>query len=60
MAGALTRGGVKNELVLIKDGEHRLRKPQMRLALYRKPTEFLGAGRGAAAAAPPRSAPQGP
>lgn len=55
MAKALTRAGVKNELVLIKDGEHSLQHPEMRLMLYRKLTEFLGANLGAAA--PPQNAP---
>jgi dipeptidyl aminopeptidase/acylaminoacyl peptidase len=58
MAKALTRNGVKNELVLIKDGEHSLRRPEMRLTLYRKLTEFLGANLGAAA--PPESVLKGP
>jgi dipeptidyl aminopeptidase/acylaminoacyl peptidase len=50
MAKALTRAGAKNELVLIKDGEHSLQRPEMRLTLYRKLTEFLAANLGAAAA----------
>ena len=58
MAQALTRTGVKNELVLIKDGGHSLARPEMRLTLYRKLTEFLAANLNAAAA--PESAPQTP
>ena len=58
MAQALTRTGVKNELVLIKDGGHSLARPEMRLTLYRELTEFLAANLNAAAA--PESAPQTP
>ena len=58
MAKALTRTGVKNELVLIKGGEHSLQDPEMRLTLYRKLTEFLGANLGAPA--PPDTAPKAP
>jgi len=58
MAKALKRNGVKNELVLIKDGEHSLQRPEMRLTLYRKLTEFLGANLGAPA--PPDTAPKVP
>jgi dipeptidyl aminopeptidase/acylaminoacyl peptidase len=47
MAKALARNGVKNELVVIKDGEHSLREPDMRLMLYRKLTEFLATNLGA-------------
>ena len=43
MARALTRHDVRNELVLIKDGEHSLLEPPMRLTLYGRLTEFLGA-----------------
>lgn len=46
MAKALARNGLKNELVLIKDGEHSLLEPEMRLILYRKLTEFLAANLG--------------
>jgi dipeptidyl aminopeptidase/acylaminoacyl peptidase len=41
MAKALTQHGVKNELVLIKDGEHSLLEPEMRLRLYGRLTAFL-------------------
>jgi len=41
MARALARQHVPYELVLIKDGEHGLRGPQMRLTLYRKLETFL-------------------
>jgi dipeptidyl aminopeptidase/acylaminoacyl peptidase len=58
MAKALTRSGVKNELVVIQDGEHSLLRPDMRLTLYRKLTEFLGAKLGAPA--PPDTAPKAP
>lgn len=34
---------VSNELVLIKDGEHSLLEPDMRLTLYGKLTAFLAA-----------------
>ena len=47
MAKALSRNGVKNELVVIKDGEHSLREPDMRLMLYRKLAEFLATNLGA-------------
>jgi dipeptidyl aminopeptidase/acylaminoacyl peptidase len=47
MAKALARNGVKKELVVIKDGEHSLREPDMRLLLYRKLTEFLATNLGA-------------
>ena len=47
MAKALARNGVKNQLVVIKDGEHSLREPDMRLMLYRKLTEFLAPNLGA-------------
>jgi dienelactone hydrolase len=59
MAKALTRTGVKNELVLIKDGGHSLARSDMRLTLYRKLTEFLAANLGVAAPPPP-SAPGTP
>ena len=58
MAKALTHSGVKNELVVIKDGEHSLLRPEMRLTLYRKPTEFLAAK--LRAAAPPEPTPKTP
>jgi dipeptidyl aminopeptidase/acylaminoacyl peptidase len=41
MDRALTRQGLRHELVLIKHGEHSLVRPEMRLILYRKVTEFL-------------------
>src|SRR5262249_31554645 len=41
MARSLARRHVPYELVLIKDGEHGLRAPQMRLTLYRKLEAFL-------------------
>jgi dipeptidyl aminopeptidase/acylaminoacyl peptidase len=41
MAKALTQHGVRNELVLIKDGEHSLLEPAMRLQLYGKLEAFL-------------------
>ena len=44
--------------MVIKDGEHSLLRPEMRLTLYRKPTEFLAANLGAAA--PPEPAPKAP
>jgi dipeptidyl aminopeptidase/acylaminoacyl peptidase len=47
MAKALSRDGVKNELVVIKEGQHSLREPDMRLTLYRKLAEFLAANLGA-------------
>jgi len=37
----LTRHGVPHELVLIAHGGHSLERPEMRLTLYRKVTEFL-------------------
>ena len=43
MAKALSQHGVSNELVLIKDGEHSLLEPDMRLTLYGKLTAFLAA-----------------
>ncbi|MGH8277636.1 MAG: alpha/beta hydrolase family protein, partial [Steroidobacteraceae bacterium] len=46
MAGALARHGVRHELVLIRHGEHSLLRPPMRLTLYRRLTEFLGANLG--------------
>ena len=47
MSKALSRHGVKNELVLIKDGEHSLREPDMRLTLYRNLAQFLATNLGA-------------
>jgi dipeptidyl aminopeptidase/acylaminoacyl peptidase len=47
MAKALKQHGVPNELVVIKDGEHSLLRPQMRLTLYRKLEAFLAANLGA-------------
>jgi len=46
MDRALTRQGVRHELVLIRHGEHSLVRPEMRLTLYRKLTEFLQANLG--------------
>jgi dipeptidyl aminopeptidase/acylaminoacyl peptidase len=43
MAKALSQHGVRNELALIKDGEHSLLEPDMRLTLYGKLTAFLAA-----------------
>ena len=43
MARALTQHRVSNEPVLIKDAEHSLLQPEMRLTLYGKPTAFLAA-----------------
>jgi dipeptidyl aminopeptidase/acylaminoacyl peptidase len=56
MDRALSREHVPHELVLIRHGEHSLLRPDMRLTLYRKVTEFLRANlgpdpRGAAAPA---------
>ncbi len=47
MAKALKQHGVPHELVVIKEGEHSLLRPQMRLTLYKKLEEFLGANLGA-------------
>jgi dipeptidyl aminopeptidase/acylaminoacyl peptidase len=47
MDRALSRRGVPHELVLIRHGEHSLVRPEMRLTLYRKVTEFLRANLGA-------------
>ncbi|HVP33246.1 MAG TPA: S9 family peptidase [Steroidobacteraceae bacterium] len=56
MDRALSRQGVPHELVLIRHGEHSLQRPEMRLTLYRKVTEFLhanlGPGQGLQRAAP--------
>jgi dipeptidyl aminopeptidase/acylaminoacyl peptidase len=41
MDRALAKQGLPHELVLIKHGEHSLTRPEMRLLLYRKVTEFL-------------------
>ncbi len=46
MDRALSRQGLRHELVLIKHGEHSLVRPEMRLILYRKITEFLRANLG--------------
>jgi dienelactone hydrolase len=46
MDRALSRQGVSHELVLIKHGEHSLVRPEMRLTLYRKVTDFLHANLG--------------
>jgi len=43
MDQALARHGVPHELVLIRHGDHSLLRPEMRLILYRKVTEFLRA-----------------
>ncbi|MEZ5500178.1 MAG: S9 family peptidase [Steroidobacteraceae bacterium] len=41
MAKALASAGKSIELLVIKDGDHSLRRGEWRLALYRKLTEFL-------------------
>jgi dipeptidyl aminopeptidase/acylaminoacyl peptidase len=46
MDQALSSHGVPHELVLIRHGEHSLLRPEMRLTLYRKVTEFLQANLG--------------
>jgi dienelactone hydrolase len=46
MDRALSREHVPHELVLIRHGEHSLVRPEMRLMLYRKVTEFLRANLG--------------
>ena len=46
MDRALSQQGLRHELVLIKHGEHSLVRPEMRLILYRKLTEFLRANLG--------------
>jgi dipeptidyl aminopeptidase/acylaminoacyl peptidase len=46
MDRALSKAGLRHELVLIKHGEHSLVRPEMRLTLYRKLTEFLRANLG--------------
>ena len=46
MDRALSKQGVPHELVLIKHGEHSLLRPEMRLILYQKVTEFLRANLG--------------
>jgi dienelactone hydrolase len=46
MDSALKHAGVPHELVIIKDGEHSLLEPSMRLALYRKLEAFLAANLG--------------
>lgn len=46
MDRALTRQRVPHELVLIRHGDHSLTRPEMRLTLYRKLTEFLKANLG--------------
>lgn len=46
MDRALSQQGLRHELVLIKHGEHSLVRPEMRLILYRKVTEFLRANLG--------------
>jgi dipeptidyl aminopeptidase/acylaminoacyl peptidase len=46
MDRALSKQGLRHELVLIKHGEHSLVRPEMRLILYRKVTEFLRANLG--------------
>jgi dipeptidyl aminopeptidase/acylaminoacyl peptidase len=43
MAKALTRSGVPNELVIIKQGEHSLLRNDMRITLYNKLVAFLAA-----------------
>jgi dienelactone hydrolase len=46
MAKALESHGVPHELVVIKDGEHSLLEPSMRLTLYSKLEAFLAANLG--------------
>jgi dipeptidyl aminopeptidase/acylaminoacyl peptidase len=46
MSRALERSGVPHELVIIKDGEHSLLEPSMRLTLYSKLEAFLAANLG--------------
>jgi dipeptidyl aminopeptidase/acylaminoacyl peptidase len=46
MAKALSQHGVRNELVLIKDGDHSLWRADMRLTLYSKLEAFLAANLG--------------
>jgi dipeptidyl aminopeptidase/acylaminoacyl peptidase len=46
MAKALARAGVRNELVIIKDGEHSLLRHDMRITLYNKLVTFLDANIG--------------
>jgi dipeptidyl aminopeptidase/acylaminoacyl peptidase len=46
MDRALSKQGLRHELVLIKHGEHSLLRPEMRLTLYQKLTEFLRANLG--------------
>jgi dipeptidyl aminopeptidase/acylaminoacyl peptidase len=41
MDRALAKQGLPHQLVLIKHGEHSLTRPEMRLILYRKVTDFL-------------------
>ena len=41
MDRALSKQGLRHELVLIRHGEHSLMRPEMRLVLYRKVTDFL-------------------
>ena len=61
MDRALSREHVPHELVLIRHGEHSLVRPQMRLTLYRKVTQFLRANLGPdpRSATPPVSAAAG-
>lgn len=46
MDRALSKQGLPHELVLIRHGEHSLVRPEMRLLLYQKLTEFLRANLG--------------
>ena len=46
MAKALSGHRVRNELVLIKDGDHGLWRPDMRLTLYGKLAAFLAVNLG--------------
>ncbi|HUL45939.1 MAG TPA: S9 family peptidase [Steroidobacteraceae bacterium] len=46
MDRALAKQGLPHELVLIKHGEHSLVRPEMRLILYQKVSEFLRANLG--------------
>jgi hypothetical protein len=46
MAKAPSQHGVRNELVLIKDGDHGLWRSDMRLTLYGRLEAFLAANLG--------------
>lgn len=42
MAKALARASREHELLIIKEGDHSLSRPEMRLALYQRLEQFLG------------------